>query len=317
MMEKTIPLVVISCLRDIPMLALQAKSMHTYYQDWLPENQRFADIFIIVNEDQKTDQNEWLKQYQDIVQEWHKCFNIKIIYKHEFQANWNSWIPSVSNPWAVGWETQQILKFAIVEFIDAPGYLVLDSQNFLVSSWSTDVYLSKDGRLPYRSAEFNMPMSIWKVYCHALDISVEPDDKTLNICTPIFFNTALVKSLLQTKSNLYEFSEWFKSASRIKSEFTLYHLWAEKNGGLLKFHYEAPSWTGYFLRDHKDFDKEFSTFISNIRSLPRQAWISINHRAWGDMSEEQYQLLKNKLASMFLYGGYFDNYRRNYVDIKF
>ena len=317
MTKNTIPLVVISCLRDIPMLALQAQSLHTYYQDWLPEDQRFADLFIVVNEDSKEQQLEWLEQYNGIVKEWHRCFNVKILYKDDFQASWHSWIPSDKNPWAVGWETQQILKFAIANFIDSPGYLVLDSQNFLVSSWSTDVYLSKDGRLPYRPAEFNMPKSIWDDYCRALNISVEPTDKTLNICTPIFFSTELVKSLLQTKSNLYEFSEWFKSASRIKSEFTLYHLWAEKNGGLLKYHYEAPSWAGYFLRDNPDFATEFNNFISKIRFLPRQAWVSINHRAWGDMTDEQYVILKAKLEEMFMYGGYFDEYRKNYVDLKF
>jgi hypothetical protein len=317
MTKNTIPLVVVSCLRDMPMLALQAHSMHLYYQDWLPEDQRFADIFIIVNEDTETDQKEWLKQYQGIVQEWHRCFNIKILYKHEFQASWHSWIPSNKNPWAVGWETQQILKFAIADFIDAPGYLVLDSQNFLVSSWSTDVYLSKDGRLPYRPAEFNMPISIWKEYCNELNLSVEPNDKTLNICTPIFFNTELVKSLLHTKSSLYEFAEWFKSASKIKSEFTLYHLWAEKTGGLLKYHYEAPSWGGYMLRDNPNFEAEFDMFMSKIRHLPRQAWVSINHRAWGDMTDNQYEILKTKLDSMFMYGGHFDDYRKNYVHIVF
>lgn len=316
-MQKTIPLVVISCLRDIPMLTLQAHSMYLYYQDWLPDDKRTADIFIIVNEDLELNQKEWLFQYESMIKQWHQPFNIKILYKNNFDAGWNSWIKSASNPWAVGWETQQILKFAIAEHIDSYGYLILDSQNFLVNSWSTDLYISDDEKLPYRPAEFNMPISIWEDYCNELNLAVDPNEKTLNICTPIFFNTELVKSLLHSKSNLYEFSLWFKSASRIKSEFTLYHLWAEKHGGLLNYHYESPSWAGYFLRDNKDFNKEFDTFISNIRSLPRQAWVSINHRAWGDMTEDQYQILKNKLHDMYMYGGYFDNYRRDYVDIKF
>jgi hypothetical protein len=316
-MKKTIPLVVISCLRDMPMLALQAHSMHVYYQDWLPHHRRSADIFIIVNEDSKSNQQKWLSQYECMVQKWHEPFNIIILYKTDFEAGWNSWIPSNANPWSVGWETQQILKFAIAEHVDSHGYLVLDSQNFLVNSWSTDFYISDDGKLPYRPATFNMPKSIWEDYCKELDLTLEPDDKTLNICTPIFFNTNLVKSLLKSKSNLYEFSLWFKSASRIKSEFTLYHLWAEKHNGLLNYHYESPSWAGYFLRDNPNFENEFNTFIKEIRHLSRHAWVSINHRAWGDMTEEQYRIIKNKLHEMYMFGGYFDDYRQDYIDIKF
>jgi hypothetical protein len=313
---KNIPLVVVNCLRDIPMLALQAHSMHIYYQDWLPENKKSADIFIIVNEDLAEKKLEWLYQYNNIVKQWHSFFNVKILFKDDFAADWNSWIPSDRNPWAVGWETQQILKFAIADYIESHGYLVLDSQNFLTSSWSTDLYTSGDGRLPYRTATYNMPRSIWDDYCAELDLNIEPDEKTLNICTPIFFNTNLVKSLLRSQPDLNKFSAWFKSSSRVKSEFTLYYLWAEKHGGFENYHYESPSWAGYFLRDNANFSDEFDTFINKIRHLPRQAWVSINHRAWGDMTDDQYSILKNKLQELYLYGGYFDDYRRNYVNIK-
>jgi hypothetical protein len=93
-------------------------------------------------------------------------------------------------------------------------------------------------------------------------------------------------------------------------------LWAEKNGGLNKYHYETPSWAGNFLRDNVNFNLEFNKFIDRIRKVPHQSWVSINHRAWGDMTNDQYQILKLKIKELGLYDGHFDKYRAEYVDIK-
>jgi hypothetical protein len=314
-MHKNIPLVVISCNRDIDMLALQAHSFYTYYESWLTDEQRSADIYIIVNES-GSNINLWQEQYSTRIAEWLKPFNVKILYKDDFMGDWASWVENKINPWAVGWEVQQLLKLAVAVYIDAPGYLILDSQNFLINSWSTKFYSVIDDKLPYRPASFNMPIDMWNSYCQALDIDISPNNKTLNICTPLFFHTDLVKSLLNSKENLFEFSNWFKSISKSKSEFTLYYLWAEKHGGIEKYHYEAPSWGGYYLRDHPNFDQEFNHYLSNLKTVARHAWTSINHRAWGDMTDEQYRRLQAELTKMHLYDGYFNDYRANYVNIK-
>ena len=108
-MVKNIPIVVISCNRDIDMLALQAHSLYTYYESWLTDEQRSADIYIVVNESgEKVD--HWNEQYNSRIKEWHRPFNVKILYKDDFVGDWNAWIPSQVNPWAVGWEVQQILN---------------------------------------------------------------------------------------------------------------------------------------------------------------------------------------------------------------
>lgn len=296
------------------MLCLQAESMKTFYNTWLPEDYK-TDLFIIVNEPNDR-LDHWNAHFEHISKEYIR-FNVKVLYRDQFKANWGQWIPSDKNPWAVGWETQQILKLAVANIIDAPGYFLLDSQNFLTNTWGTLMYPIVDGRLPYRPSEFNMPISIWNDYCSTLALgNVVPNEKTLNICTPLFFHTGLVKSLLNTQPSLEDFSQWFKSASRIKSEFTLYHLWAEKNGGLETYHYKSPSWAGHFLRDNVNFSLEFNKFVESVKKVPHQSWVSINHRAWGDMSEKQYSELKLKLKELGLFDGHFDKYRSEYIDIK-
>lgn len=314
-MNENLPIVIVTCIRDLPMLCLQAESMKTYYNNWLPHDYPKTDLYIIVNEP-NDNRYHWDSHFEHIIKEYER-FNVTVIYRDEFNCSWDHWTPSIKNPWAVGWETQQILKLAIANYINAPGYFLLDSQNFLVNSWGTIMYPIIDGRLPYRPAEFNMPISIWQDYCATLELgNISPNNKTLNICTPLFFHTELVRSLLRTQSNLSDFAVWFKTASKIKSEFTLYHLWAEKNGGLEKYHYETPSWAGHFLRDNINFSLEFNNFIKSIRTISHQSWVSINHRAWGDMSDEQYNILKLKLKELELFDGHFEKYRLEYVDIK-
>lgn len=314
-MHENLPIVIVTCNRDLPMLHLQAESMKNYYNSWLPADYPKTDLYVVVNEP-KERLHKWNINFEHIKKEYER-FNVTVIYRDEFKCNWDRWIPSLKNPWAVGWETQQILKLAIAEYINAPGYFLLDSQNFLTNAWGTSMYPIIDGKLPYRPAEFNMPISIWQDYCSTLELTnVEPDEKTLNICTPLFFHTELVKSLLRTKYNLNEFALWFKKASNIKSEFTLYHLWAEKSGGLEKYHYKTPSWAGHFLRDNANFSLEFNNFIKSIKTIPHQAWVSVNHRAWGDMSEEQYSIIRLKLKELGLFDGHFEIYRSEYVDIK-
>jgi Family of unknown function (DUF6492) len=294
-----LPIVTISCTRDLALLELQAQSINKY----LAEKSK---IYIIVNE---YDSREWYSYFTTNLKHYYDRHNLTLLYRTDFDAPWSEWIPSAKNPWAGGWDMQQILKLAVAEKIEAPGYLVLDSQNFLIKPF--DPVSQLDDRLPYRAGKFVMPTTTWDEYACQLELSIgKPTDNTLSICTPIFLHTELVRSLIKWKNNLAGFTQWFKSV-RGKSEFILYLLWAEKNGGLEKYHYKSSfEWGGPYLRDSLTFSEDFKKSFPSIGLHP---WVSANHRSWGIMSNEEYQQLSSKLS---IYGlkTNFDQYRKDYLE---
>jgi hypothetical protein len=304
-MKKT-PIVTITCYRDLPLLELQAQSICKFLDKELP-------IFLIVNEE---DPEEWLNVFNNSIRHYYLNHSLTIITKKEFEGAWHSWTPSQKNPWAVGWETQQVLKLLVSEIIFESQYLVLDSQNFLIKQWSTVRYDSD--KVPARCGHFSMPVEIWEQYSNNLEITVDqPTSETMSICTPIFFNTDVVKQLIVYTGGYKNFAQWFKNASKIKSEFILYALWLEKLGGLHQFHNMIPTvddWGSPYLRDCNS-SKEFEDFLNFIGVHPPHSWVSVNHRAWGNMNKEQYQQLSDKLGEYNLQPN-FDSYRSSYVDIK-
>lgn len=50
MAHLNLPVVVVTCIRDLPMLALQAESMNIYYNSWVPDTIARTKLYIIVNE---------------------------------------------------------------------------------------------------------------------------------------------------------------------------------------------------------------------------------------------------------------------------
>lgn len=305
-MNEIIPLITVTCLRDLPLLDLQAQSIHRYLDIECP-------VYLIVNEESPDEWNDYFNQH---LRQYYKKHQLTILYRNDFAGEWTQWVPHAINPWAVGWETQQVLKLAIATKITAKGYFILDSQNFLIDNWSTALYEVPGDKIPYRFGHFVMPMEIWDQYSSALSIDVEPPTKdTMSICTPMFMSTALVNSLIEVNGGLLEFSKWFKNASRIKSEFILYLLWAEKNGGLLKYHFCVPDWSNPYLRDSNQFAADFDYFINFIGVVKTHVWVSANHRSWGDMTDEQYRTLLVKLKDYGLFPNFLE-YRANYVDIK-
>ena len=300
-----IPLVTITCARDLYLLELQAQSLCTH----LTEN---CDVYIVVNEE---DPIPWQTHFDKYIRNYYWQHNLKIIYRSEFDIDWNKWIPSPKLNWSMGWEQQQILKLVVAEKINSVGYLVLDSQNFLIWPWIPTT--KSDNQVPYRSGKFVMPLSTWDDYCKELGIAeAYPTDDTLSICTPIFLHTELVRSLLKFKGSLNDFSRWFR-AIKGKSEFILYLLWAIKNGGLEKYHYRVmdstDGWSGAYLRDSETFDQDFDAFINFVGVHRPHSWISINHRSWGDMSDQQYKDTVDKLANYKLTPD-FTEYRKHYLE---
>jgi hypothetical protein len=300
-----IPLVTITCARDLHLLELQAQSI----QKHLPKD---SSIYIVVNEE---DPSTWQEHFDKYIKQYYTQHNLSIIYRSEFDIDWASWIPSPKLNWAMGWEQQQILKLAVSEKLNSVGYLILDSQNFLIWPWGP--ITKTDDQVPYRSGKFVMPLSTWDDYCKELGITEPyPTDDTLSICTPIFLHTGLAQSLIKSQGSLNNFSQWFKSIKG-KSEFILYLLWAIKNGGLEKYHYRVldsiDGWSGAYLRDSTTFDEDFKAFINFVGVHRPHTWVSINHRSWGDMTDKQYNDLLIKLSKYDLKPN-FTEYRTHYLE---
>lgn len=302
------PIITVTCVRDLPMLDLQAQSLNLYLDKNCP-------IYIIVNEDNC---ELWQEHFDKNIKDYYKNHNLTVIYKKDFQSNWSQWIPSLANPWAVGWETQQILKLAVSEIVNHPRYLVLDSQNFLIKKWSPENYKNIDGKIPARPGHFVMPLEIWDQYSEKLEVKIPPPTTdTMSMCTPIFFKTDLVKSLIEQNGGVISFTDWFKQASNIKSEFILYLIWAEKQGGFKHHHHMLgipQDWANPYLRDCRS-NKEFNDFISFVGVHDTHAWVSINHRAWGNMNIVHYNHTCEKLKEYNLIPR-FNEYRSSYVDLK-
>ena len=305
MTQKT-SIITVSCIRDLAMLELQAQGIFNFLDKSCP-------VYIIINEE-NTD--EWFNYFNTLIKHYYQNHTLTIITKKEFVAQWNHWIPHNSNPWAVGWETQQVLKLFASLYIKTPQYLILDSQNFLIQSWSPSTYDSD--KVPARPGHFVMPIDIWSDYSKKLDINPNiPDKGTMAMCTPIFVDTAIVKQLINEYGGEINFASWFKNASKIKSEFILYLLWLEKLGGISQHHHMITvpeDWGNPMLRDCNS-KEEFIEFYQRIGTHYTHAWVSINHRAWGNMSQYQYTMLKTKLLEYNLVPK-FEDYRSTYVDLK-
>jgi predicted YcjX-like family ATPase len=134
---------------------------------------------------------------------------------------------------------------------------------------------------------------------------------------------------------LKEFAKWFYTATRSKSEFALYLQWCEVKQGLQHYHYlesDFFDWAGPYLRDHPDFDNEFNTYCTQLverinytgheksKDVLRNfrvkcCWSSVNHRAWGDMTDEQFDRLTKILNDVKLDTNCLINYRKNYIHV--
>lgn len=294
-----IPIVTVTCCRDLALLELQAQSI---YKHLTPGH----DVYLVVNEAYPA---EWQSIFDSKILHYYTHQNLHIYYRNDFDAPWNAWRPGITNHWSSGWETQQILKLAVAEKINSIGYFVLDTQNFLISQWTCFI---ENEKLPYRSGKFVMPIETWETYAKALDTDIGyPTDDTLSICTPIFLNKQLVVSLIEYFGGLLEFAKWFKS-TRNKSEFILYLMWTEKNGGLDKFHYKVNDWGNPMLRDSPTFDNDVEYFVGFIGQHKPHVWVSANHRSWGDMNDFQYNAVCSKLAEYGLTPD-FEEYRKDYL----
>lgn len=295
------PIVVVSCFNQLALLELQAQSISKHLKGK-------HDIFIIVNE---IDTAPWDSYFKEKIEHYYANHNLHVMHVSDFDIQESPKLRTAGYKW-VGWDVQQILKLAISEHITDIGYLVLDCQNFLIREFSTQDYIF-DGRLPHRQGHMVMPMDTWNAYNNALSPKILYRNNLLSICTPIFLSTSIVNSLINTKESLFEFSAWFNSVSKIKSEFMLYDIWMKKSKQTDKHYYlaERNDWANPYLRDSHEFNEQYAQYMQQLGAHEPHKWTSINYRAWGDLSEHQYAELKTKLAEFNLDPA-MDNFRLTY-----
>ena len=70
---------VVSCLRDMKLLELQAQSI----DQWLNDRH---DIYVIVNEDKLVD--KWNEYFDMHCRKWYQKHNLTVLYKNEFDSHW-------------------------------------------------------------------------------------------------------------------------------------------------------------------------------------------------------------------------------------
>lgn len=303
-------LVVIGCVRDLPLLKLQAESMANF----LPNKTK---VNLIVNE---KNPRSFLKKFNTFKHFYH---NLKLkIYTHEdFDFEFDD--PYVD---------QQILKLAIAEKINNH-LLVLDCQNFMIKPYvKLPIF---DGKIPYRKNVDKYPMHeiIWKQYCNHIG-RCKFENTHMGLATPIYLRNDICRHIISSFNGLRGFVEWFRSATDMKSEFTLYYIWTEvRLNGIEHFHYlesDPYTWADPYLRDSKTFDNDFDHFIDRLDQILKYkgysnypitrdfvdkcCWSSINHRSWGDMSDWQYTKVKTLLNTIGL-NPKFEEYRDEYKNI--
>jgi hypothetical protein len=278
------PIVVVSCLRDIHLLSLQAQSIHKHLSS-------SHDIYILVNE--KDNVGDWNLKYDRYCKHWYANHNVTVIYKKDFDCNWSR----NGNYKFRGWEDQQILKLAVSELINYDSYFVLDSQNFLIKKWNTKNYPIIQNKIPNRNSNFTMSSETYHEYCKFLEITPNHFDKDfMSISTPLFLKTSLVRSLIGSNGGIKSFSKTFFNFKHHPSEFLLYFLWAEKQGGFYKHHYDVKqSWNGPMVRYMKS-DWTLDNLFEKIEKT-QGSWISITNDSWKFCSADEKQKLSNILKN--------------------
>ena len=303
--------VVIGCERDLALLEFQAQSMEKY----LTAGQ---DILLLINEKDTTSFFEGFDKFKY----YYNKFNLTIKSLADFDFN-------PINPYV----DQQVLKLAAAQCTDKH-LLVLDCQNFLFRPYVELPIL--DEKIPYRSGPYSMHPEIWNQYCNSLGRDIPLGGPyNMSLCTPLYMHNGVIRNLIENFDGLNTFATWFRDASTSKSEFALYSQWCEHQQGVQHYHYLESDyyfWSGPYLRDHPDFDVEFNSYLkqfveriqyqgyqknsSILRNFkPKCCWSSINHRAWGDMSDEQFDRLTSLLNGVMLNTDCLNPYRKNYVHV--
>lgn len=302
--------VIVGCNRDLALLEFQAQSIKKYLTT--PQ-----DILLIVNEPDPTSFLNKLNKFKDCYEKHN--LSIKTLDDFDYRPLRN-------------YDNQQVLKLAASKITDKH-LLILDCQNFLFRPYiELPVF---DDKIPYRRASYSMNPNIWFQYCEKLEKQLPINLHNMCLSTPMYLHSSVIRNMLDSFGGLDAFSKWFNTATNSKSEFVLYLQWCERFHGLEHFHYlesDFYNWAGPYLRDDPLFSKKFDNYLDQLLERirypgvpksnivlrdykPKCCWTSINHRAWGDMSDAQFEKLSKLLKEVKLDTSCIIEYRKNYIHI--
>ena len=277
---------------DLPLLKLQARSLHRYLTcDFVRE------IIVVDNSVGTTlDRATLLPQYGDLP--------VRII-----DAATLAPMPKVS-----GWLTQQVYKLLIARHIWTKNYLLLDAKNHLVAPLTRSMLVAPDGRLRIRQYNYlKHPLQRYlRRACDYFGIDQQIITSFLPTVTPFSVRTYLVRKLLShIERNGQPFMETFLAAK--VTEFFLFGTYLLHLGHRLEDHYELTPWLDDGVwREHTDWIsdglwKNFTNAVmqKKINELPPRCFFGVHRAAFKAMDETT----QDMVASLWHERKLFDSYR--------
>lgn len=296
-------LALVTCYRHWEMFLLQAQSLYHYLD---PD----IELHVTVLE---PDPEPWHLLYQQQAHKWLHNRRVHIYWPQDWNVEpyylWNLRRRRSHEYWAhaqrqEGWYNQQLYKLVMVHELGGR-VLVLDTQNFLIKSWDPTCGVE---RVPYRAGAWAMPTETWWGYGTEFVMGREPNPRDMAIATPIFMHGDIVRNLVAYVGGLgpgalKTFSKWFNSRPYPPSEFTLYYIYSIVTRLFGRYYERAHDWAAYYLRDGADFEQSLAQLAHMLDindQIPHHCWVSINHRAWQDMTDDQYAWVCERLSKFNL-----------------
>lgn len=252
---------------EVPLLALQARSMQRFVDDT-----DFAKIIVIDNTRRGLSRRS----------------------RRHLLAQYGSWGPKVAFlrpadicdlPTSTGWVSQQVLKLMVHAHVHTPFYLVLDAKNHWLRDTTPETFVNPDGRArgashPYRGHALEAKLT------HVLEyLGVDAGSWIDNFPvthTPVVLSTELVRRMTIEIAERSErpFAEEFVQSGLI--EFFLYSGWLIATFGRFDGHIDgtvvrsANVWPGQssnseFRRVLADADRRQAPFLSVHRTALARA----------------------------------------------
>lgn len=265
---------------DLPLLKLQARSLHRYLvRDFVRE------IIVVDNSVGTTlDRDTLLPQYGNLP--------VRIIEAASIAP-----MPKTS-----GWFAQQVYKMLIARHVWTKNYLMLDAKNHLVAPLTQSMLMAPDGRL--RIGRYDYVKHPLKHYllrcCDYFDIDKQVIHSFLPTVTPFGVRTYLIRKLLTyMERNGQSFAQSFLEM-RV-TEFFLFGTYLLHLGDRLEDHYEFSPWIGDGL--WTNFTNE--VMQQKIIELSPRCFFGVHRRAFKNMDATTHDML----ASLWYERKLFDSYR--------
>jgi SAM-dependent methyltransferase len=263
--DAPIDYVVVSFHGDLPLLALQARSLDLFH---VAED---VGRIIIVNNDNKPAVFE--RRFEAEVRPHYGALadRVQLVPADDL-------LPGISRSRS-GWRRQQALKLAAVRLVQAPVFVSLDSKNHLIRPTGRGVYRTPEGRVIVQGrrrwavpeaclAYFDVPPDAWPV-------------QVSNIITPYPMVTRHVLSLLEELERRGEDLGTLFETRRELYEFALYYAWLVAQGEAGIHELDAPPFAiGFWPHKVTDPDRALRRVVAQT-GLPQTHWLAV-HRMMQD-----------------------------------